>query len=506
MSKLSDFIATSINDIDKTKLVPLSLLDGIGNSIEVITSSQYKDPLIDTTIITFSTNGLMYGLPNAIGIEGKKVIIKPLSDIVKSIFISTTTVDAGDTFQKIDGIDKFGAGWEFTKQTILISDGANWWTISDASNLIIPKQLEGTNYIVVYGKGTPTENGLELQAAYDDAKKLPRYLGTLISQPGNYYKGQTFFHGGAEEYRRVLIDLINSTYPPNVEGYFEIITEAQAKALPHINVIVAPGTYNMESIPLQLSAESINLVSLTGNSDVVIDLMGVDINVNDIYVKGIYFAGAVNLSSIHDKLILENCESAGSIGPSSFQGLAINCIGSQDSFGADYGTLTGTLRGCTLRSGTFITPTGNGKIIDCIDGNNNLINYPAIGGVSFKYTKETLLAAIAAGVNVMGENLVGLILDNSNLDGADLTGINLIGGTLENASLIGTILIGAHLSPGVIMGAKLNGAILTGVIGLNSSIDVALLNTVKVSNVTNVTWTDGFPYTYNGTTWTQDVA
>jgi hypothetical protein len=77
--------------------------------------------------------------------------------------------------------------------------------------------LEGTQYVFVKGDGTPEENGLELQTAYAEAKLME---GSLVAT---------------------------------------------------ITVIVAPGIYRLTE-KLVLDNNNVNLVSLTGNDDVILDL------------------------------------------------------------------------------------------------------------------------------------------------------------------------------------------------------------------------------------------
>jgi hypothetical protein len=74
----------------------------------------------------------------------------------------------------------------------------------------------------------------------------------------------------------------------------------------------------------------------------------------------------------------ENCQggdaSFGNFGTAS--GTFTNCIGGDSSFGVD-GTLSGKLYYCRLTSGAFETPTGSGKIVLGIDGDDDVINLTA---------------------------------------------------------------------------------------------------------------------------------
>ena len=73
-----------------------------------------------------------------------------------------------------------------------------------------------------------------------------------------------------------------------------------------------------------------------------------------------------------------NCQggdgSFGNFGTAS--GTFTNCVGGNGSFGGD-GTLSGKLYYCRLTSGAFETPTGSGKIVLGIDGDDNVINLTA---------------------------------------------------------------------------------------------------------------------------------
>lgn len=87
----------------------------------------------------------------------------------------------------------------------------------NSSFLPISPSLEGTNYVFVQGNGTPLENGVELVTAYETAK----------------------------------------TMSPRADN--------------RITVVVAPGEYKLANT-LVMDTEFVDLVSLTGNADVILDL------------------------------------------------------------------------------------------------------------------------------------------------------------------------------------------------------------------------------------------
>ena len=303
----------------------------------------------------------------------------------------------------------------------------------------------GTNYLMVYGTGTPAENGAELLAAYEEAKKMPRYLGDVFIGPDlTLYKGQTFrVVNDGNKYMVALRDFTGNIY--NLQEKW-VIPEVDAKSV-RTTLIVAPGEYNFGASAFTVDTDGINIVSLTGNSDVIINsteensifnyTYGIKITANYTLIKGINcktntFYIADNL----DNLICEYCiggynsfsghgtasgtfnyciggtASFGSTasgtfnncigGDGSFGGTASgifnDCIGGGGSFGGYGGTASGTFNHCTgdsgsfggyggtasgifnncITSGTFSTPTGEGKIYNCIDGNGTLVNYPAL--------------------------------------------------------------------------------------------------------------------------------
>jgi len=192
--------------------------------------------------------------------------------------------------------------------------------------------LTGSNFTVVSAAGTPTENATSLQAAYDAAKAIGGFTAT------NRY-----------------------------------------------TIVVSPGYYSFPTTFL-LDTPYIDVVSLTGNRDVIIDLGGADawptsnpntllpyinVSVDNIYVRGFdtvfapsaYWGGTIkynfkignNLSNI----VIENCEgglfsfggdpSFGS-NPQTVSGTFIKCEGSFQAF-AGGGTAAGTFIDCYATEG-----------------------------------------------------------------------------------------------------------------------------------------------------------
>ena len=279
--------------------------------------------------------------------------------------------------------------------------------------------LGGTNYVFVKGDGTPEENAIELQAAYDLAKTMPRYLGSRDTMTSySYYKGQTYVDDSLSEhfYYRVLEDFVGTHdgNPTKVES----ITETEALST-KLTVVVAPGQYKFGETAFIVDTPYINIVSLTGNADVLLD--GINVTANNVYLKGLNCgSNTFTIADNLDGLVCENCTGGvysfggyggtasgtftGCIGGGySFGGGAgtasgtfTGCIGGVYSFGGGYGgTASGTFTGCIgggysfggagsitgdaklyfckLTVGVFMDPDAGGKLVLCIDGNDNVV-------------------------------------------------------------------------------------------------------------------------------------
>jgi hypothetical protein len=212
--------------------------------------------------------------------------------------------------------------------------------------------FSGTNYAFVSGGGTPTDNAIELQAAYDAAK--------------------------------------------SVASIFNPFT-----------IVVNPGYYDFGSGTFDLNWSGISVVSLDGNRSVFIvstsSVGAVDITATLILVKGIdvgtnYFRlSGSNLSN--DEFRMENCKggnfSFNGSGLYPLRGTFVNCEAGNYSFGRGglYSTCYATFINCTAGNYSFgneapgcnsiminckggvncVTPTGTlaGTYIDCSFGSNS---------------------------------------------------------------------------------------------------------------------------------------
>jgi hypothetical protein len=297
---------------------------------------------------------------------------------------------------------------------VLNNDGANSIIqISDINQWVVSSSqpsegggggIQGTDYVFVSGNGTPEENAIELQAAYDLAKIKVDYR--VIQEPTNidsfYYFGDGYLdipfyyyseYGGFIEFN-VIYELIfdgvsyfasasnpyswvwvDDVYPTGFDyTTLEIVTTVVSFNL--ISVIVATGRYSFD-LDFVVDSEYVSIVSLTGNTDVLFTGNGT-INVigNGAKVKGINlqdkpFKIATNLNLI----VVENCE----VGRYSFGGNDIqnpinisgtfkNCKAQSESFGL-YGDASGVFENCIADYGSFGNlGTASGTFINCKGG------------------------------------------------------------------------------------------------------------------------------------------
>lgn len=200
------------------------------------------------------------------------------------------------------------------------NDVAEKFTLDDVKTFI-GGGLEGTNYIVVTANGTPTENSIELQAAYTQA----------------------------------------TTLSPSITN--------------RITIVAAPGYYDFGSSAFTMNTQYIDLVSLDGNRSVIFNSANaagtISITANDVYVKGVdvetkNFTIGNNLNLLK----IENCKGGNSSfgGGVTVSGTFINCEGAVNSFGGG-GTASGTFTNCIGGSTSFGGgATASGTFTNCTGG------------------------------------------------------------------------------------------------------------------------------------------
>lgn len=266
--------------------------------------------------------------------------------------------------------------------------------------------LEGTDYVFVSGNGTDLENAIELQEAYDLAvvKATPVVTPVNIEVLGVFYQG-------VGNYQLTLSNFLDVNYFTNGQSYDVIINGVQylmvvngimsnilfvsiaAPVLnfssfdlvlttnPVVTVLVAPGYYNFKNTIFTINTANVNVVSLTGNRDVIITGNGanygsgfnnVSIEASYLLVKGLVTNIGFNVASNLANTIIENCKGGDySFGYTGFNVIStfINCEGGNYSF-AGTGSANGTFINCKAGSVSFGN-TSPGTFIDCEAGDNS---------------------------------------------------------------------------------------------------------------------------------------
>lgn len=222
-----------------------------------------------------------------------------------------------------------------TADTTLGADeyASNQDIVKIGSNLKILGSIYGSKYIFVQGAGTPAENGLKLLAAYDYAKEL------RLDTPAT----------GSND---------------------------------RFTVVVSPGDYYLEE-KLLIDTDNIDVVSLTGQADVIIktpyvenraeygggDYRTTPVHVNEVEnvtVRGINVGiNAMLVRTLVDSVLIENCVG----GENSFT------IGGYNNWPAQQEQIyiKGTFKNCIAGdySYAYFSNRSACKFINCTGGNNS---------------------------------------------------------------------------------------------------------------------------------------
>jgi hypothetical protein len=270
-------------------------------------------------------------------------------------------------------------------------------------NLVESTSIEGTHYLYVAGNGTPTENATELQNAYDTAKTLTPNGNPLdadnrvkiIVGTGKY----EFPNSKPFTLDTPYIDIVSLTGDADV---FLYTTNANDNVTVQDNIIVNANNVFIKGIDASTEVwvynefksgifhitnlENLALENCTGGDFSFGSKEGTASGTFTNCTGGKYSFG----SSIASGTFTNCTGGAGSFGYGTASGTFTNCTGGDFSFGSSNGTasgtftnctggvgsfgsggtLTGTLKFCTLTTGTFPVPSGDGAIYYSIDDSN----------------------------------------------------------------------------------------------------------------------------------------
>lgn len=220
--------------------------------------------------------------------------------------------------------------------------------------------IAGTSYLYVAGKSTATGNAAELQAAYYTAKSMTPYGASL-------------------------------------------------SATNRVKIVVGSGTY---SFTLNVDTQFIDIISLTGECD--IKLTGINVSVNDVYLRGIDVGvDPFTLSSNSPLLVAVKCKGGdNSFGSNNYDfpisGTFIDCSAGVYSFGTNYyeaNGSSGTFIRCTAQGYSFGRDIATGLFIDCKSGDNSF------GGGAYRGDATGTFIRCTAGNDSFGRNIVSGVFD-----------------------------------------------------------------------------------------------
>lgn len=319
-------------------------------------------------------------------------------------------------------------------------DGTSITGLGTPASPLSANTLGGENYIFVNSNGTTDENGLAFNNAYQLAKTLtPNGLPisstnqvTIVLAPGIYTCNAIF---GGFYLDTQYINVTSLTGQPDViidsssvssEALYVANNNIKITGIKTLNIISVftdmgstftnciAGDESFCSVSTGTESSGIYINCIAGNNSFGFISSGTYINCysglnsfggdssfsiagrasgyfRDCTAQDGSFGGSLfgYTSAVSSGTFL-NCKSGNySFGYGTFSGVAYNCIALDFSFG--YNTNNGSVYYCVsgansfvvvnglvfyskMITGTFSSPTGTGKIILCIDGNNNIQN------------------------------------------------------------------------------------------------------------------------------------
>ena len=278
--------------------------------------------------------------------------------------------------------------------------------------------LEGTNYIFVAADGTDVENALSLQAAYDEAKTMsPSATNriTIVAANGYYNFGTSAFVMDTQFIDLVSLDgnrsiIFNSADANGTISITQNFIYVKGVDVLTKNFLIGSGFSSLRIENCKGGDFSFGGDPTFGSNPVTVSgtftdcqggiisfgaygvALGTFINckagsqsfgfqatasgtfTNCEGAQGSFGGFGGTASGVFTNCISGNASFGGGNANSVASGTFNNCIGGNVSFGGNGGTLSGKLYRCRLTAGTFETPTGAGKIVLGIDGNDDVIN------------------------------------------------------------------------------------------------------------------------------------
>lgn len=264
--------------------------------------------------------------------------------------------------------------------------------------------IKGTQYSYVAGNGTPTENGIELQTAYNLAKTIVGLSATnrfkIIVGTGKYtVTGQFAIDTQYIDFVSLTgdadVEFTNGIYVTANNVFLKgLKTNAQFELATNLSLLVCDtciggyGSFGFQSNTV--SGTFTNCIggsySFGGNSSIAsgtfLNCIGGDNSFGGYLsiasgtfsncIGGYYSFGSSTASGTFSNCIGRDYSFGGYAGTAS--GTFTNCIGGNLSFGGNIGVLSGKLFYCRLIAGTFKTVSSGGRTYYCVDGNGDTNN------------------------------------------------------------------------------------------------------------------------------------
>jgi hypothetical protein len=295
--------------------------------------------------------------------------------------------------------------------------------LSESINELNFTPLSGSNYVFVEANGTPTQNGLALSASYVQAKNSsPSSTNRIavLAGPGRY----TFASNFTLDTQYIDVVSLTGECDVLVTGSGTIIVSANDAYVRGIDVDVKNFTITASLPLLKVKNCKGGDYSFGGNTpplqgipvspgytiaSTFIDCVGGDYSfaglgsaygsftgcVGGNYSFGSQCDGTFTNCTAGDYSFaryydieggkLQNCTagaysfaSIGNIGGPQTTPILNNCIGGLNSFSQGINSITGTLMGCILTSGSFNTLNvgSGGQLIACANGDGSNVTYP----------------------------------------------------------------------------------------------------------------------------------
>jgi hypothetical protein len=362
--------------------------------------------------------------------------------------------------------------------------------------------IGGSAYVYVKANKSPVENAIELKRQYDLAKTMPVQTNTynyavssvvenagvytvLFTNPSHLYN----FNFGANNVvinnvsYTINVTEVNSSFGLQFTGLpsglsFTSISLSLTTTV-KISLVLAPGEYDFEEQTFVIDDNYVNVVSLTGNTDV--KFIGftpmtpdaLHINANNILVKGIdVVEGAIKVGASLSNLVVEKCSgghhSFNPILASPFQTLSgtfNDCTGGSYSFGGSSSALfmSGTFNNCVGGFFSFSPPQGYlmGMFNNCVGNDfsfspqngylngtfNNCVGKEYSFNPQSGYTSGTLNNCKASSTSFNGYQFSGVYNNCSARSysfGATSASGSYIGCTAEDYSFRGSQMYGVY--------------------------------------------------------------